>query len=127
MTIIVKPFVQDEESEQNFKVLYDDYNGKVDTDNLGGRTATAVSASSNGEFIIGVTDTSTTRTITIRTVDILNGRPIIVKDETGGAAAQNITIATENSETIDGSATQTISTNYGVVRMYSNKTNLFIW
>ena len=39
--------------------------------------------------------------------------------------AHNITIATEGTETIDGQSTQTINTNYGVLRIYSDGTNWF--
>ena len=89
------------------------------------RTATAVATSSAAETIIGVTDTSAPRTITLDTDDVIDGRIIIINDESGAAGTNNITIATEATETIDGSATQTISTNYGVLRVYSDGTNWF--
>jgi len=53
------------------------------------------------------------------------GRIFIVKD-TGNAGANNITVNTTGGETIDGSATQTISTNYGVLRIQSNGSNWFL-
>jgi hypothetical protein len=89
------------------------------------RTATAVSADSAQETIIGVTDTSVARTITLKQNDSRAGRIIIVKDESGAAATNNITIATEGAETIDGAATQVITANYGVGRFYSDGTNWF--
>ena len=78
--------------------------------------------------IIGVTDHSHVRTVTIPTEDISReGTIFVVKDEAGGAASYTITIATEGSQTIDGASTKTITSAYGVLRLYSNGTNLFSW
>ena len=78
--------------------------------------------------IIGVTDHSNARTVTIPTDDILReGTIFVVKDEGGSAASYTITIATEDSQTIDGASTKTITAAYGVLRLYSNGTNLFSW
>lgn len=91
------------------------------------RTSTAASVSSANEVIIGVTDTSSVRTVTIQTADIRDGKLFIIKDESGLAGTKNITVASQGSETFDGAATLTISTNYGVQRLYSDGTNLFSW
>ncbi len=45
------------------------------------RTATAASVTTNSEIIIGVTSTAAARTITLADVNKINGRIIIVKDE----------------------------------------------
>lgn len=87
--------------------------------------ATATSVNSTGESVIGVTDTSSARTITIDTDDEVAGRVLIVKDESGGAATHNITVDTEGSSTIDGASSKVISTNYGVLRMYFRNGNWF--
>jgi len=55
------------------------------------------------------------------------GQMYIIKDESGTAGTHNITIATAGSETIDGSSTQTISANYGVLRVYWSGGNYFSW
>ncbi|MHA1749533.1 MAG: hypothetical protein ACTSYF_12910 [Promethearchaeota archaeon] len=89
------------------------------------RTATATDYTTAGETIIGVTDTSAARTITLASADCVAGRIIIIKDESGGAGTNNITVATQGTETIDGAATQTISTNYGVLRLYSDGNSWF--
>jgi hypothetical protein len=89
------------------------------------RLALAVSGNSDDEVIIGVTDTGSPRTVTIQSADIVAGRIFIIKDESGGAGTNNITIATQDVETIDGAGSATISTNYGSVRLYSDETNLF--
>ena len=89
----------------------------------------STSVSSVDEVFIGVNDNSVARTITIQSADIFAGRIFVVKDEAGTAAsANNITIATQGSELIDGSATATITADYGVVRMYVSKDgNLYTW
>ena len=92
------------------------------------RVATAVSVSTIDEVIIGVTDTTVGRTVTISTADIVLGRMFIIKDESGAASNPNpITIDTEGAQLIDGVASVQISVAYGVVRLYSNGTNLFSW
>jgi len=59
--------------------------------------------------------------------DFGDGKTLIIKDESGDAAASNITINTSASETIDGSASLTVSTNFGVTRLYSDLENWFLW
>lgn len=75
------------------------------------------------------TNTVATRTLTIQDVDIATGalRPwvFIVKDESGGANAKNITIVCESGQTIDGASSIAITEDYGSVTLYSNGTNLF--
>lgn len=87
--------------------------------------ATAVDITTNGESIVGVTDTSIARTVTLATADLGVGRMIFVSDESGAAGTNNITIDTEGSETIDGISTLVINTNNGRVRLYSNGTDWF--
>lgn len=64
-------------------------------------------------------------TITLASAMVANGSWIDVVDESGGAAASPITIATEGTETIDGATTLTIDADYGQVRLYSDGTNWF--
>jgi hypothetical protein len=89
------------------------------------RKATATSVSTSGETIIGVTSTAAARTITLATADMVAGRIVYIKDESGGAATNNITIDTQGAEVIDGVNSITITANYGVARLYSNGTNWF--
>ncbi len=89
------------------------------------RTATATSVSSAGETIIGVTSTASARTITLSTADVDAGRIMYIKDESGAAGTNNITIDTQGSELIDGAASITISVNYGVAKLYSDGTNWY--
>ena len=90
------------------------------------RTATAANYTTlTTDSYIGVTDTSSARTITLLSASVADGRIIIINDESGLAGTNNITIATEGSETIDGSATLVISSNYGVARLISDGTDWF--
>ena len=89
------------------------------------RKATAGDLTTAGETIVGVTDTSAPRTVTLATDDVEAGKVIVVKDESGAAGTNNITVDTEGSENIDGAATKVISTNYGVLRLYSDGSNWF--
>ena len=66
--------------------------------------------------------------MTILSSDIVEGRIFIIKDESGAAGTNNITIATGGSETIDGVSTITITSNYGVGRFYvGTDGNLYTW
>ena len=91
------------------------------------RLASAGSPNTDDEVIIGITDTSAARTVTIQTSDIVAGRIFIIKDESGAAGTNNITIATQAGEMIDGMATVAITGNYGAVRLYSDGSDLFGW
>ena len=51
------------------------------------------------------------------------GRDVVVKDFTGGAAAQNITTQCVDSALIDGSATDTIATNRAARKYHCNGTS----
>lgn len=77
------------------------------------------------DVIVGVDSSGGAVTITLASATVTAGRMVIIKDEGGQAGTNNITIATEGSETIDGAASKTISTNYGVLRLYSDGTNWF--
>lgn len=89
------------------------------------RKALAVSGATTGETIIGVTSTAAARTITLATADVIAGRVIFIKDESGLAGTNNITIDTEGAELIDGAASIAITVNYGVLKVYSDGVNWF--
>jgi hypothetical protein len=91
------------------------------------RYATATNYTTSGEDIIGVTDTTADRTITLASTDASNGKEIIVKDESGAVYTNGttITVDTEGSETIDGVSSVPITMDHGVLRLYSDGTNWF--
>ncbi|MEV0360083.1 glycosyl hydrolase family 28-related protein [Nocardia sp. NPDC050697] len=53
-------------------------------------------------------------------------RRVTIKDYRGSAATNNITVATMNSQTIDGVATKTINANYGSLSFISDGSNWFV-
>ncbi|GEM_PF-3255479 len=80
------------------------------------------------DCILNVTypTTAAVTSLTLPTAECYRGRVIIIKDASGNANTNNITVDTEGSETIDGANTYTINANYGVLRLYSDGENWFI-
>lgn len=100
---------------------------ELQTINLFTDVITSTYSTTATDVVLGVSYTSTgTCVITLDTDEVISGRKIIIKDTGGNAGSNNITINTENSETIDGSASFTISTNYDKVTLISDSTNWFI-
>lgn len=95
---------------------------KVQGGLVGNRIATAASYTVlTNDFFIGVTSTAAARTITLPTATAAGaGKVYIIKDESGAAATNNITVARSSTDTIDGAISAVISTNYGVVRLYTD-------
>lgn len=95
-----------------------------------GRVTTATDYTPVGtDYLVSVTSTASPRVITLQAPAIFGGtsaasRFLLVKDESGGAGTNNITI-TPTSSTIDGAASKTISTNYGAIIIYCNGTEFF--
>lgn len=75
--------------------------------------------------LIAVTSTAAARTITLEDAAAMAGRIVVIKDESGGAATNNITIDGKGAQTIDGAATLVMSTNYQAVQLYSTGTAWF--
>jgi len=92
------------------------------------RNAQAVNyAMTIADTLVGVTSTGSPRTITLPPpASVSVGLPYIIKDEGGGAVTNNITVARNAAESIDGVAANiVINTNYGFKRLYSNGINWF--
>ncbi|HZV13329.1 MAG TPA: hypothetical protein VFA55_08940, partial [Candidatus Kapabacteria bacterium] len=89
---------------------------------------TAVSAAytaTASDYILGVTAGGVTINLP-SAASVTAGKMYIIKDESGSAATSNITITPSGTETIDGAGgNATISTNYGVLKIYSDGTNWF--
>lgn len=77
---------------------------------------------------IAVTDTTAPRTVTVASASIAKlDFELTVSDESGGAAANNITVVGEGGENINGNPAGTaIAANYGSVRLRSDGTELYI-
>lgn len=55
------------------------------------------------------------------------GRKIIIKDESGNASSNNITIRCVSGDNIDSSSTLSITTDYGCARLYNSGENWLTW
>ena len=93
--------------------------------NLANKSLVDTSGSTSGDQIIFADTTTTALTVTLSTADTIAGNLVIVRDVGGAAGTQNITIATEGAQTIDGAATNVISVNDDVRRLVSDGTNWF--
>jgi hypothetical protein len=83
-------------------------------------TATNYALKGNEE-LVGVTDTTAARTITLPTANtVAEGRPFVIKDESGGAGRNNITVKCSGTDTIEGTMSVRITRNYGSVMLYSD-------
>jgi hypothetical protein len=71
--------------------------------------------------IVEVSNTSAPRNITLPSAPAVVDRIIIIKDTSGGAGTNNITVI----GTIDGAANKVISTNYGSLRVYSDNSGFY--
>lgn len=79
--------------------------------------------------IIGCDTTSGPITINLPPANGTNigaGFVLTIKDESGTAGSNNITIDPDGSELIDGSATAVMTINYSSLKIYSNGSNWFI-
>ncbi len=78
------------------------------------------------DYMIAYTSLSTGRTVTLPTPGSGNTNQMyIIKDQSGNAGTSNITISSSGGATIDGAASKTISTAWGVLKVYTNGTNWF--
>ena len=102
---------------------------------IGHRTAVGAAdynpSALTSDYIIAMTDTAAARAVTISTEDEDSGsstkpRIMIIKDESGGAGAHNITVTLESGGDIDGEASYTIDQNYQSITLYMDGTDAWI-
>jgi hypothetical protein len=91
---------------------------------VGVNDADYTATSSN--YLIGFTSLSTGRTVTLPAASTMTNKTIIIKDESGSAGTYNISVEGAGSETIDGTETKVINTNFGSITIYSNGSNWFV-
>ena len=77
-------------------------------------TGDAVATIGSGETYHGVTALTAGRTLTLPSAsDLQDGDSIVIQDESGSAGTYAITIQRAGTDTINGGASVTISSNYG--------------
>ena len=78
---------------------------------------------------IGVTSTAAPRTVTLPVgAPPATNQIFIIKDESGAAATNNITVTTTGgARLIDGAATYVMNTNYGSIQVIYDGTNYFVF
>lgn len=82
-------------------------------------SATPVTVPAKGGFV-RVVGAAGAKTVNLPALSgVKTGTRVIVKDSAGNAASGTITITPNGTDTIDGAASATITTNYGVVRLFA--------
>ena len=72
-------------------------------------------------WVVAVTDTTAARTINLPVANAVPaGWQTTIKDESGGAATNAITVSRSSTDTIEGATSRSINTNYGVLKLYSD-------
>jgi len=88
--------------------------------------AAGASAAVTGDRLIGITDTGVPVTLTLLPIaELPAGDTITIKDESGGAGTNSITVQTAGEGINTAATTHVISTNYGYVTLYSDGTKYF--
>ena len=72
-------------------------------------------------WVVAVTDTTAARTINLPVANTVPaGWQTTIKDESGGALLNAITVSRSSTDTIEGATSRAINTNYGVLKLYSD-------
>ncbi len=89
--------------------------------------ATLTVADNDGTYLLLVTTASLAVAVTLPAPGALNtGRILVIKDKSGNAQVNNITISASGGSTIDGSASKVINTLYGRIALQSDGTNWWV-
>lgn len=90
------------------------------------QVAITAAANTSGPGTYYVDTSSTAVTVTLATVDCVNGRRITIKDDGTNAATNNITYDTEGSELIDNAASKSITADDGFVTVEAYDSNWYV-
>lgn len=90
------------------------------------RSVAGAITGTNSDYCLNVTSTASPRTVTVPNVANSN-QIFIIKDGSGGAGTNNITVTTPGGvKTFDGATSYVINTNYGSVTLMYDGTNYLI-
>jgi hypothetical protein len=95
--------------------------GAATASSVTGLVGTGYTASP-GQLVL-VSTQSSPATITLPSATNIVGQRVSVKDASGSASTNNITVSASNSQRIDGSSSVSISTSYGSVTVVSDGSN----
>ena len=79
----------------------------------------------DNDYLVGIASTASPKTIVIPTTVVADGKAYIIKDESGNASVNNITVLTQGTMKIDGADLLTINTNHGVSSIYCDGIDWF--
>lgn len=80
------------------------------------------------DYLVGVTSFAIAPSIGLPKPSMAaQGKIYVVKDEVGGASSTTITIKSDGEKTIDGGTSLTITSAYGVQRLYTDGANWFTY
>ena len=77
-------------------------------------------------LLVSYPSTAALTSLTLLSAQCVAGRTVVIKDTSGNAGTNTITIDTENSETIDGIDTLVINGNYDAVTIVSDGSNWWV-
>jgi len=105
-----------------------DFNSSLVVNAIHAQTGTAnVITATTSNYYIGVDSTLAAKTVNLPAASSCgSGFTLKIKDESGTAATNNVTIDADASETIDGLLTAVLAANYGALELVCNGSNWFI-
>lgn len=92
---------------------------------LATQSSESANYSTSGEQLLFVDTTGGEVTITLSSNDVHAGNEVVIIDAGGNASSNNIVVATESSETIDGEASIRINDENGAQRLATDGSNWF--
>jgi hypothetical protein len=91
------------------------------------RSAVSYVVIASQDYYIGITSTASARTVTLPSTNIIKNQSFIIKDESGAAGTNNISVTVNGGvKTIDGVTTYAITNNYGSIQVIYDGTNYFV-
>lgn len=91
------------------------------------RTVAGNITGTSADYILAVSSTASARTVTVPN-SVNTNQVFIIKDTSGNALVNNITVTTPGgTKTFDGATSLTIALNYGVIRLYYDGSNYWTW
>ena len=108
------------------KITFQNFSKSINTLNATTVSAATYDVLETDAIILSTRSATGSQAIDIPSaITAVAGRVLIIVDAGGNADPNNITISTEGSETIDGSATKVIATDRAVARLISDGSNWY--